>query len=217
MFKAFDNGAHSSIQATMPQAHDPMACSHASSLLQAPVNEVVVRALKYSACIDVIDSDHKPVWALLALDVPVTNQEKKRRMCSHILKHTAAQGQAPSGPALQLSSDSVKLNQVLSTSQLHSALLARSLHACLCYIQLERLQAGFSCVGRALVVVMMASCHSRNIDRYSIPSTDCLKGQDLHCASLKWASVIIMTVSAVTSVVKPLCIPFADFHSLSLG
>ena len=71
-----------------------------------------MKALRYSACVDVIDSDHKPVWALLALDVPVTNQEKKRRMCSHILKQSAAQGQAPDCPALQLSCDSVQLNQV---------------------------------------------------------------------------------------------------------
>jgi hypothetical protein len=83
-------------------------------MLQLPVDEVVVRAIKYSSCLDVIDSDHKPVWALLALDVPVTNQEKKRRMCSHILKHTAAQGQAPASPALQLSSDTVSLSQVQS-------------------------------------------------------------------------------------------------------
>lgn len=81
-------------------------------MLQLPVDEVVVRAIKYSSCLDVIDSDHKPVWAVLALDVPVTNQEKKRRMCSHILKHTAAQGQAPASPALQLSSDTVNLSQV---------------------------------------------------------------------------------------------------------
>ena len=80
--------------------------------LQASAEEVVVKALKYRACVDVIDSDHKPVWALLALDVPVTNQEKKRRMCSHILKQTAAQGQAPDRPALQASCDSVQLNQV---------------------------------------------------------------------------------------------------------
>ena len=82
-------------------------------VLQLPVDEVVVKAIKYSSCLDVIDSDHKPVWALLALDVPVTNQEKKRRMCSHILKHTA-QGQAPASPALQLSSDTVSLSQVQS-------------------------------------------------------------------------------------------------------
>lgn len=80
--------------------------------LQASSEEVVVKALKYSACVDVIDSDHKPVWALLALDVPVTNQEKKRRMCSHILKQAAAQGQAPDCPALQASCDSIQLNQV---------------------------------------------------------------------------------------------------------
>ncbi len=87
-------------------------------MLQLPVDEVVVRAIKYSSCLDVIDSDHKPVWALLALDVPVTNQEKKRRMCSHILKHTAAQGQAPASPALQLSSDTVSLSQVGSRPSL---------------------------------------------------------------------------------------------------
>lgn len=82
--------------------------------LQASSEEVVVKALKYSACVDVIDSDHKPVWVLLALDVPVTNQEKKRRMCSHILKQAAAQGQAPDRPALQASCDSIQLNQVQS-------------------------------------------------------------------------------------------------------
>lgn len=71
-----------------------------------------MKALKYSACVDVIESDHKPVWALLALDVPVTNQEKKRRMCSHILKRAANQGQAPERPALQVSCDSVQLKQV---------------------------------------------------------------------------------------------------------
>lgn len=80
--------------------------------MQAAVDEVVVKALKYSACVDVIDSDHKPVWALLALEVPVTNQEKKRRMCSHILKQTANQGQALERPALQVSCDNVQLNQV---------------------------------------------------------------------------------------------------------
>lgn len=82
--------------------------------MQAPVDEVVVKALKYSACLDVNDSDHKPVWALLAVDLPVTNQEKKRRMCSHILKQTAAQGQAAERPALQLSCESVQLNKVRS-------------------------------------------------------------------------------------------------------
>lgn len=82
--------------------------------LQTSAEEIVVKAIKYSACVDVIDSDHKPVWALLALEVPVTNQEKKRRMCSHILKQTAAQGQAPDRPVLQASCDSVQLNQVRS-------------------------------------------------------------------------------------------------------
>ena len=82
------------------------------------MDEVVVRAVKYSACVDVIESDHKPVWALLALDVPVTNQEKKRRMCSHILKQAANQGQAPERPALQVSRDSVQLKQVQFIAEL---------------------------------------------------------------------------------------------------
>ena len=86
--------------------------------MQAPVDEVVVKAVKYSACVDVIESDHKPVWALLALDVPVTNQEKKRRMCSHILKQAANQGQAPERPALQVSRDSVQLKQVRLTAEI---------------------------------------------------------------------------------------------------
>ena len=81
--------------------------------LQAPVDEVVVRPLRYNACMDVIDSDHKPVWALLALDVPVTNQQKKRRMCSHFLKQAFEQETAAAGkPALQMSCETVRLSQV---------------------------------------------------------------------------------------------------------
>ena len=76
-----------------------------------------MKAMRYASCIDVIDSDHKPVWALLALDVPVTDQEKKRRMCSHIMKQHAAQAQPSEQPALQLSSDSVELSQVCLPTQ----------------------------------------------------------------------------------------------------
>ena len=79
---------------------------------QAAVDEVVVRASRYSTCPDVIESDHKPVWAILELDVPVTDQQKKRRMCSHILKAFAAKGQARGRPALHLMPSAVQLKQV---------------------------------------------------------------------------------------------------------
>lgn len=78
-----------------------------------------MRALRYNACKDVLDSDHKPVWAILALDVPVTDQQKKRRMCSHILKHSLAQETAAAGkPALQMSCETVRLSQVSSCAAL---------------------------------------------------------------------------------------------------
>ena len=81
-----------------------------------------MRALHYNACMDVIDSDHKPVWALLALDVPVTDQHKKRRMCSHFLKQSFEQETAAAGkPALQMSCETVRLSQVgCSMFQRHS-------------------------------------------------------------------------------------------------
>lgn len=67
---------------------------------------------------DVIDSDHKPVWATLAVDVPVTDQSKKRRMCSHFLKQSFEQETAAAGkPALQMSCETVRLSQVSSAVQ----------------------------------------------------------------------------------------------------
>ena len=62
---------------------------------------------------------------LLALDVPVTNQEKKRQI-SNIFKHTAVQGQAPVSPAKQLSSDTVSLSQVGRDHPSEIAMIDRS-------------------------------------------------------------------------------------------
>lgn len=38
------------------------------------IDEVVVKPVKYDAWIDVIESDHKPVYAMLSAEVPVKNQ-----------------------------------------------------------------------------------------------------------------------------------------------
>ena len=125
-----------------------------SWLTQAPVNEVVVRATRYSACVDVIDSDHKPVWALLALDVPVTNQEKKRRMCSHILKHSSAAERAPDRPTLQLSSDTVQLSQVRPQNL---CMLASCRH--LQYILFFHVMMLSKCRDKAIAAVIRLSTH----------------------------------------------------------
>ncbi|KAK9805177.1 hypothetical protein WJX72_003678 [[Myrmecia] bisecta] len=75
------------------------------------VEEISVKALAYNACLDVTESDHKPVWASLAADMPVTNQDKKRRICSHLLKAVAAKS-TPATPSVELSASLVTLSQI---------------------------------------------------------------------------------------------------------
>ena len=92
--------------------------------------EVAVRCLQYGAWMDVVDSDHKPVFALLEVNLPVIDQAAKRRVCSQLQAEYAASaageglplpadpaarpelGRAgpPPPPDLTLSSDRVKLH-----------------------------------------------------------------------------------------------------------
>eukprot|EP01025_Chloroclados_australasicus_P061797 TRINITY_DN811_c0_g1_i1.p1 TRINITY_DN811_c0_g1~~TRINITY_DN811_c0_g1_i1.p1 ORF type:complete len:1282 (-),score=153.48 TRINITY_DN811_c0_g1_i1:358-3852(-) len=63
---------------------------HDTRTLQSDPEEIVVRALDYNCCVDVIESDHKPVWATLYAEVPVIQQEVKRRECAKILQRAAS-------------------------------------------------------------------------------------------------------------------------------
>lgn len=130
--------------------------------LQAPVDEVVVRPLRYNACMDVLDSDHKPVWALLALDVPVTNQQKKRRMCSHFLKQAFEQETAAAGkPALQMSCETVRLSQV--SSSCYSAGKA-ALHMSCEIVRLSQVGSSYSSAGTP---ALQMSCETVRLSQTS--------------------------------------------------
>ena len=59
------------------------------------------------------------VWALLAVDIPVTQQERRRTLCSDLLRRCFA-AHAPARPRLELSADRINLHQVSQPS----------LHAC---------------------------------------------------------------------------------------
>ena len=72
--------------------------------------EVEVRVQAYSACMDVLDSDHKPVWASLAVSLPVMKQAEQRRLVSALFARMA-EGQ-PATPAASLSASKVLLGQV---------------------------------------------------------------------------------------------------------
>lgn len=56
--------------------------------LQEP-DEISVQSHTYDACVDVIDSDHKPVWAVLTVDFPSHIQRRKRAQCLRILQKVA--------------------------------------------------------------------------------------------------------------------------------
>ena len=68
------------------------------------------------------------VWAALAVDVPVTQQERKRELCSELLRRSSA-AHAPAAPRLALSSTRVNLHQVLPPALVHRPGAACLLHA----------------------------------------------------------------------------------------
>lgn len=84
-----------------------MLCMHQA----ATPDEITVRPVAYNACMDVFDSDHKPVWASLAVDIPITHHDKCRRLASHVLK-AAASKSTPPVPLLKLSTNVISLHQV---------------------------------------------------------------------------------------------------------
>ena len=72
--------------------------------------EVEVRVQAYSACMDVVDSDHKPVWASLTLSLPVMKQDAQRRLVTSLFARLA--GPPPATPPASLSASKVLLGQV---------------------------------------------------------------------------------------------------------
>lgn len=107
----------------LPLVEDP----HASS--PAP-DELRVEALQYGCWPYVNESDHKPVFAILEADLPVTDQHRKRRACSELLERCAAAAAAVNededgigkdkdddGIGISVSSTEVKLHPVHLPSQ----------------------------------------------------------------------------------------------------
>ena len=91
----------------------PQLTSSRSACLQPPpappAAAVEVRATAYNACMDVLDSDHKPVWASLAVSLPVIKHAEQRRLVSHLFK-AATEGQPQA--SLSLSASKLSLSQV---------------------------------------------------------------------------------------------------------
>ena len=69
-----------------------------------------MRVQAYSACMDVVDSDHKPVWASLTLSLPVMKQDAQRRLVTRLFARLA--GPPPATPPASLSASKVLLGQV---------------------------------------------------------------------------------------------------------
>lgn len=54
--------------------------------------------------------DHKPVYAVLEANLPITNQAKKREVCSQLLKECCAAAAGAAGAACSLAPDHLKLH-----------------------------------------------------------------------------------------------------------
>ncbi|CAL8463974.1 g3509 [Coccomyxa elongata] len=72
--------------------------------------EVTVTAKMYSACMDVVDSDHKPVCALLSAVLPVLAPSKARKVAARLIKHVFA-ASGPAAPGVSVSPAALKLHQ----------------------------------------------------------------------------------------------------------
>ncbi|GAB4822767.1 hypothetical protein N2152v2_009813 [Parachlorella kessleri] len=81
---------------------------------------VTARPLEYNTWLDVLDSDHKPVYARLEVGLPVTNWEKRRGICSELLQRCTAAEQAagpPEGVQLRPLPDAVQGVQLCNNGQ----------------------------------------------------------------------------------------------------
>ena len=100
------------------------------SLMQVGKAEAItVDAVAYAAGMEVNDSDHKPVWARLLVNLPVTMQDKKRRKCSHLLKDCFLHS-VPEPPQVLITPDLITLHPVSTLSVLHLQLCLSERHHC---------------------------------------------------------------------------------------
>lgn len=73
-------------QYTTPDPAEPNNVRESEEELIKNPDDVHVRLLQYDCWPDVIDSDHKPVFASLEADLPVTDQHRKRTICADIME-----------------------------------------------------------------------------------------------------------------------------------
>ena len=101
------------------------------SLMQVGKAEAItVDAVAYAAGMEVNDSDHKPVWARLLVNLPVTMQDKKRRKCSHLLKDCFLHS-VPEPPQVLITPELITLHAVSTLSFLHlQVCLSGRYHCC---------------------------------------------------------------------------------------
>ena len=71
-----------------------------------------MRSKLYNAVMEVTDSDHKPVWALLTVDMPVVIQDRKREVCCRVLQQAYAASAPTAEPRVDVSAGDVRLHQV---------------------------------------------------------------------------------------------------------
>eukprot|EP00884_Botryococcus_braunii_P008580 jgi/Botrbrau1/17723/Bobra.0166s0145.1 len=71
--------------------------------------EVAVSATQYQAALDVTESDHKPVWATLVVDLLAENLPAQRAATAGLLEETFAQT-APAAPSVTVSTDQIRLD-----------------------------------------------------------------------------------------------------------
>ena len=71
-----------------------------------------MRSKLYNAVMEVTDSDHKPVWALLTVDMPVVIQDQKREVCCRVLQQAYAASAPTAEPQVEVSAGDVRLHQV---------------------------------------------------------------------------------------------------------
>lgn len=85
-----------------------------------------MEAVEYAACMEVCDSDHKPVYSRLRVSLPVTLQEERRRECSRLLKESWGHS-LPDPPNVLLSKELISLHPVRATRALQILATCREL------------------------------------------------------------------------------------------
>ena len=77
----------------------------------ARADAVKVDALSYDADMTVTDSDHKPVWSVLSVVLPVVIHQKRRRKCAELLQE-CFHNSLPEPPQVTLSTETLIIPKV---------------------------------------------------------------------------------------------------------